>query len=227
MTEHRDTTTEAGRQPEPFHPPKVTPFLFEGENLLRVFDREGAPWFVAVDVCRTLGIQQATRAVEPLDDDEKGVSSIHTPGGFQEVLVISEGGLYTLILRSRDATKPGTIAHRFRKWVTGEVLPSIRKTGSYEQPAPISPPVDLAFPNWPLDEMRTKKSVSDLYLKLYGVRSAQWITPQMGFPAPPRSLIDAGRQPPLIDEADVDREIMSFAVRMPVPRGGTNGGGSH
>lgn len=115
---------------------QIVPFLFEGECLVRVVERDDLPWFVAADVCRAIGIQQATRAVEPLDDDEKGVSSIHTPGGPQDLLIVSEGGLYTLILRSRDATKPGTVAHRFRKWVTGEVLPTIRKTGRYEAPAP-------------------------------------------------------------------------------------------
>lgn len=104
----------------------ITPFLFEGESLVRVTHVDGQPMFVAADVCRILGIQQATRAVENLDDDEKGVSSIHTPGGPQDVLVVTESGLYALIFRSR---KPAAV--RFRKWVTGEVLPSIRKTGSY------------------------------------------------------------------------------------------------
>lgn len=114
----------------------IRPFLFEGECLVRVIDRAGAPWFVAPDVCRSIGIQQASRAVEPLDFDEKGVSSIHTPGGLQEVLIVSEGGLYTLILRSRDATKPGTVAHRFRRWVTSEVIPAIRQTGRFEKRQP-------------------------------------------------------------------------------------------
>jgi anti-repressor protein len=66
--------------------------------------RGDEPWFVAKDVCAVLGIEQATRAVEPLDDDEKGVSSIHTLGGEQQALIVSEGGLYRLILRSRQAT---------------------------------------------------------------------------------------------------------------------------
>lgn len=66
-----------------------------------------------------------------LDDDEKGVHSMHTPGGQQDFTIISESGLYTLILRCRDAVTPGTIPYRFRKWVTSEVLPQIRKTGRY------------------------------------------------------------------------------------------------
>ena len=114
----------------------VQNFIFDDDQPhgLRVVMRGDDPWFVAKDVCAVLGIEQATRAVEPLDDDEKGVSSIHTPGGEQQLLVVSEGGLYTLILRSRQATTPGSTAHRFRKWVTGELLPQIRKTGSYQQP---------------------------------------------------------------------------------------------
>ena len=59
----------------------VIPFLFEGEVTVRVIDRAGAPWFVAADVCRAVGIKQAGRAVSALDDDEKGVISIHTLGG--------------------------------------------------------------------------------------------------------------------------------------------------
>ncbi len=111
---------------------QVRPFLFEGDQMVRVIEHEAAPWFVATDVCKALGLQQTGRAVEPLDEDEKGVSLIHTLGGPQEVIIISEGGLYTLVLRSRDATKPGTVAHRFRKWVTSEVLPAIRQAGRYD-----------------------------------------------------------------------------------------------
>ena len=110
---------------------KITPFLFEGENTVRVIDRDGSPWFVAADVCRVIGLGNTSMTLVALDEDEKGISLIDTLGGPQEVSVVSEGGLYTLILRSRDATKQGTIPHRFRKWVTGEVLPSIHKRGQY------------------------------------------------------------------------------------------------
>lgn len=113
---------------------KIVPFLFEGEAMVRVVERDGSPWFVAADVCRALGLGNATMAVKPLDEDEKGLSSTETPSGVQEMIVVSESGLYTLILRSRDATKPGTVAHRFRKWVTGEVLPALRQAGRYEAP---------------------------------------------------------------------------------------------
>jgi hypothetical protein len=73
------------------------------------------------------------KALERLDDDEKGVSSIHTPGGQQEMTVVNESGLFNLMLGSR---KPE--AKRFKRWVTHEVLPSIRKTGSYAVPGSVA-----------------------------------------------------------------------------------------
>lgn len=108
-------------------------FVFDGDEPhgLRVVMRDGEPWFVAKDVCAVLEHSNYRMAVEPLDDDEKGVSSIYTLGGEQSMLIVSEGGLYTLILRSRLATSPGSVAHRFRKWVTGELLPLVRRTGHY------------------------------------------------------------------------------------------------
>lgn len=106
-------------------------FEFDGHQVRAFVDGEGNPWFVARDVCKALAIAHAASALRSLDPDEKGVHSMHTPGGAQEVSVVSESGMYTLMLRCRDAVKPGTVPHRFRKWVTGEVLPTLRKTGHY------------------------------------------------------------------------------------------------
>lgn len=83
-------------------------------------DDKGNPWFVAKDVCDILGIARVDRAVAGLDDDEKGAHSVRTPGGDQMVTLISESGLYSLILRSR---KPE--AKRFKKWVTSEGLSNV------------------------------------------------------------------------------------------------------
>ncbi len=130
-------------------------FGFE-DHLVRVVGSEGAPLFVASDVCRAIMIKDVSDAVERLDEDEKGRASIPTLGGEQEVLVVTESGLYTLILRSRAATTPGSPAHRFRKWVTGEVLPAIRKTGSYAAPAAdgdASLPVTVAEDRIKLDKL--------------------------------------------------------------------------
>lgn len=106
-------------------------FKFESAAPVRMFNIDGTPWFAAKDVCDALGLRNSRKAIGMLDDDEKGVTSSYTPGGMQAVNVINESGLYTLILRCRDAVTPGTIPYRFRKWVTGEVLPQIRQTGRY------------------------------------------------------------------------------------------------
>lgn len=112
----------------------ITPFIFE-DHPVRTIQKDGEPWFVAKDVCVAIGIvwkgSDSTGPLADLDADEKGVSSTHTLGGQQGVVVISESGMYALVLRSRKALTPGTVQHRFRKWVTAELLPSIRKTGGY------------------------------------------------------------------------------------------------
>ncbi len=101
---------------------------------------DGEPWFVGNDTTRALQIADGRQALDKLDDDEKGWCSIPTPtSGLQRMRVVSEGGLYTLILRCRGATTPGTLPHRFRKWLTATVLPEIRRTGSYGAPAAASP----------------------------------------------------------------------------------------
>jgi len=102
-------------------------FQFEKNPVRVVEDEAGNPWWVAKDVCEILGIQNpADMAAKNLDDDERSTAKIYTPGGMQEMIIISESGLYNLIIRSN---KPE--ARPFRKWITSEVLPAIRKTGSY------------------------------------------------------------------------------------------------
>lgn len=108
----------------------VVPFTFEKFSL-RAVNRDGECWFVAADVCSVLDIKNPSDAIKVLENDERarfnlGRSTINGGGG--QVNIINESGLYALILRSR---KPE--AKRFRKWVTSEVLPSIRKTGAYTQ----------------------------------------------------------------------------------------------
>ncbi len=109
-------------------------FDFE-TNAVRVMMRDAAPWFVAADVCRVLGIVNPSDAIKSLDEDERNTLGLSEGiRGNPNVNVISESGLYTLVLRSRDAVTPGTVAHRFRKWVTADVLPSLRRTGTYSAP---------------------------------------------------------------------------------------------
>ena len=93
---------------------------------VRTVEMNGEPWFVLKDVCEVLDLGTTAKVAERLDADEKGMNQIHTPGGLQSVTVINESGLYNVILRSdKPEAKP------FRKWVTSEVLPSIRKNGGY------------------------------------------------------------------------------------------------
>lgn len=89
-------------------------------------ERSGEPWFVAADVCRALEIKNNRDALSRLDQDEKGVALIDTPGGKQELTIVNEAGLYSLVLGSR---KPE--AKAFKRWITHEVIPTIRKTGGY------------------------------------------------------------------------------------------------
>ena len=102
-------------------------FSFNGIPVRAVKDESGNPWFVAKDVCDVLEIKNSRDTLNKcLDEDERGVDIIYTPGGNQEMTIVSEAGLYSLILRSR---KPE--AKAFKRWVTHEVLPSIRATGGY------------------------------------------------------------------------------------------------
>lgn len=98
---------------------------------IRTVQINGEPWFVLSDVCKVLELSSPHKVAERLDGDEKGRNQIPTLGGVQEMAVVNESGLYTVILRSdKPQAKP------FRKWVTSVVLPSIRKTGSYSVQQP-------------------------------------------------------------------------------------------
>lgn len=108
--------------------------VFNSEEFgnVRVVMKNGVPWFVAADVCRVLELTNPTVALERVDDDEKAKFNLGLPGG--DTNVVNESGLYALTLTSR---KPN--AKKFRKWLTGEVVPSIFRTGSYsiQNPRPI------------------------------------------------------------------------------------------
>lgn len=93
---------------------------------VRALEKDGQPWFIAKDVCECLEIKNSRDAVSRLDEDEKDVVLTDTPGGNQKLQVVNEYGLYTLILSSR---KPE--ARKFKRWITHEVIPSIRKHGAY------------------------------------------------------------------------------------------------
>ena len=95
---------------------------------LRTVEQNGQTWFVAADVCRALEVGNSRQALTRLDEDEKGVISTDTLGGTQMMSIVNEPGLYTLVLGSR---KPE--AKAFKRWVTHDVLPALRKHGMYVQ----------------------------------------------------------------------------------------------
>lgn len=104
----------------------LTPFEYSGANVRTVKVGDDEVWFVAADVCAVLDLGNPRSSIALLDTDEKGVHTMDTPGGPQPMTMVSESGLYSLILRSR---KPE--AKAFKRWITSEVLPAIRKTGRY------------------------------------------------------------------------------------------------
>ncbi|WP_197468137.1 BRO-N domain-containing protein, partial [Fictibacillus phosphorivorans] len=106
-------------------------FDFRGQQL-RVVEQNNGPWFVAKDVCNILELSNSRMALQRLEEDEKGVSTIDTPGGRQNLSIVNESGLYELIFASRKIE-----AKTFKKWVKQEVLPSIRKHGAYLTPQKI------------------------------------------------------------------------------------------
>jgi prophage antirepressor-like protein/mRNA-degrading endonuclease toxin of MazEF toxin-antitoxin module len=100
-------------------------FNYQG-NQVRTVLKDGEPWFCAKDVCDILKHSNSRVAVDRLDEDEKGVSKVYTPGGIQDMTVVNEAGLYSLVLTSNLPE-----AKAFKRWITHEVIPQIRKTGSY------------------------------------------------------------------------------------------------
>ena len=139
---------------------------------VRVLMIADEPWFVANDVASVLGYRKGPDMTRHLDEDEKGVSLSDTLGGKQELTIISESGLYAAILKSRRDE-----ARRFRKWVTSEVLPAIRRTGRY-QLVELAQPIDL-------DPARLAVGVSVVReaRRLFGPVAARGLWHKVGLPA--------------------------------------------
>jgi len=170
----------------------INPLLFEGEHLVRQIDKGDELWFVGIDICHVLGLSNPHSSLALLDEDERDLHTMEGEGGERQMIIVSEAGVYRLVFRSR---KP--VAERFKRWLAHEVIPAIRKTGTYSHDGDVIPPTPLEqrpFPDWPMEELRTKRGVVDMYRMLYGCMAAQWISPQMGFPSPPLELVEHGRQ---------------------------------
>jgi len=152
----------------------LSPFTFADQPVRVLTDEQGDPWFVARDVCAILDLAHVGSAVRNLADDEKGVRTEHTPGGPQQVAIVSEAGLYRLIFTSRKAE-----AETFRRWVTHTVLPAIRKTGSYSvAPANLPTEIDATMlrqiaaameaKDQKIAELEPKADLADTYLIAQG-----------------------------------------------------------
>jgi prophage antirepressor-like protein len=143
-------------------------FEYHGDNKVRTAEIDGQIWFYAVDVCKILELNNVSQALSALDDDEK-TTIINSDGqagiGAQSFLVINEPGLYSLIIRSR---KPE--AKAFKRWVTHEVLPSIRKKGGYLLPGMSATPnfIRRYNANWDRVDKGYFSVISELTIRLYG-----------------------------------------------------------
>ncbi len=123
--------------------------VFDHEQFgkIRVINQNGEPWFVAKDICAVFGDTDYRRSISRLDNDEKGVSPLPTPGGVQQMSIVNESGLYSLLFNMQPQRKSNQPVAKyqkriaslkaFKRWVTHEVLPSIRKTGAYMTDATI------------------------------------------------------------------------------------------
>jgi len=142
---------------------------------VRVLLRDEQPWFVAADVCRVLELANVTEATRSLDGDELDSVIMNSGDQGRKTLIISESGLYTLIFKSRKAE-----AKKFRKWVTAEVLPAIRRTGGYALPVGNSASEGLELMSvlafvrdscagWPLERQMAYGMMVRRYAKSMGV----------------------------------------------------------
>lgn len=111
---------------------ELAEYVFKQAPVRVYTDGDGNPWFVAKDVCAAVGLSKYRDAIAKLDDDERGSTTLDTPGGRQTMATVNEAGLYSLIMRS---TSP--IVKPFKRWVTHEVLPAIRAHGGYLTPAKV------------------------------------------------------------------------------------------
>ena len=166
-------------QVEPSTQEPLTVFSSPEFGSVRTLVRDGEPWFVAVDVCKAMDVKNSRDAIVRLDSDEKmtvGLTDSHSGrrGGAQSITIVNEPGMYTLVLGSR---KPE--AKTFKRWITHEVIPAIRKTGKYQQadvPAVAEPavaripeiaPSSLEHVQAATELVKAKQRLADTLLPIY------------------------------------------------------------
>jgi prophage antirepressor-like protein len=156
----------------------LVPFLFETDTMVRVTDRDGNPWFMVADIGRVTGIGNPTQAVKSLPESEKVTLTLNNNEGVSdkmERVFVSENGLYSLIFRSHAAMDPKTKAFRFTRWVTGEVLPALRKTGHYEMPGRQKESMDPAMMS-----LEMKLKIVELYRRIGGALAGAEMIAKLG-----------------------------------------------
>lgn len=122
---------------------------------VRTMTINGEPWFVGKDVAMVLGYTNPTKAIRVhVDEEDKGVNEMDTPGGKQNIIIVNESGLYNLILSSKLPT-----AKAFKRWVTSEVLPSIRKNGVYATPEFLQK--TISDPQWAMGVLQALADAQD------------------------------------------------------------------
>jgi len=140
LTEAQATAIKMELQKHHNLPAQLVSFNFDG-NDVRVIEKDNNPWWIAKDVCDVLELGNVSMSIERLDEDEKGISKVDTLGGMQNLKIVNESGLYSLIIRSNKLE-----AKKFKRWITHEVLPQIRKTGNYSSvPATLKDALLLAY----------------------------------------------------------------------------------
>ena len=173
-----------------------------GDQLVRVSDQNGAAWFVANDVCAALELGNKAQAISRLEDDEKGVISNDTLGGVQKMTIISESGVYSLIFTSRKQS-----ARAFRKWVTSEVLPTLRRDGQYEMEDAPAVRSKIHVPELGTRDDRDTLRVAAMLVRemkdLYGQAAGRQMWIKLGFPEPD---VDLSAAPPAPGEAAPPKE---------------------
>ena len=195
------------------------------DQVIRIAGTPAAPLFNATDVCGVLGLANSRDALSGLDEDEKGVALTDTLGGTQTMSYVTESGLYHLAFKSRKAA-----AKRFRRWVTSEVLPAIRKNGAFHAEAAQSELRDgqrLSLTQWVgtlgLDLRTDARRCSDLlgYVNRAASMLRWYATPQKGqnretlFQEVPRSVLDLAEG--LFIQGTGAWRIVKDTERLPAP----------
>lgn len=170
---------------------KIIPFAFE-DQLVRVVQIDGEPWFVGRDICRVLDVRNESQALDRLDDDERrdGVCITDPMGRQQEAIAVSEAGAYRLVFTSR---KPE--AERFKRWLAHEVIPAIRKTGRYEVPGtPPAQPDALVIAGEPLAVASHKLALVREARHLYGYARARALWEKLRLESVPGGQLSADQE---------------------------------